>query len=204
MLVRVDHAGSSPGSGARASTSPRLRSARQNSAESDARTSRRNCAPPRRWRSPPPRSRRRDAPAGTAARRPAAAPSNSSHNVSSRRTRSSTSAGGACVVVVRLRAGARTGGENSGIERPAADDRHAALSASGQQFLERGLLEQRVAAREQDAVELDSCSSMSRQTATRSRRCRWRARCRRPRARAARDSRRRRTGGCTWHCDRRA
>ena len=58
------------------------------------------------------------------------------------------------VVVVGLRAGAGTGGENSRIERPAADDRHISFDAQRQQLRERRLLEQRVTAGKQQAIEL--------------------------------------------------
>jgi hypothetical protein len=58
------------------------------------------------------------------------------------------------VVVMGPVAGARAGRKNARIERSAAEDGHAAFHAEWQQLLEGGLLEQRVAPGEQDAVEL--------------------------------------------------
>ena len=55
------------------------------------------------------------------------------------------------VIVGRAR---RRVGEEPAVEHPARDDAHAALGAERQQIDERGLIEQRVAAREQHAVEL--------------------------------------------------
>ena len=64
-------------------------------------------------------------------------------------------------------------------------------SHSGSSVSQRGLLEQRVAAGEQDAVELAGLRAARRRSPIRSRRGRWRAPCRRRATRASRDSRRR-------------
>ena len=58
-----------------------------------------------------------------------------------------------CPVVVG-RALARPGGEDARVERPADQDADLLLDAERQQLVERALLQQRVAAGEQDAVEV--------------------------------------------------
>ena len=99
------------GRGARASTSPRSRNARQNPGGIGKKTWRRNCVLRRHWRIRPPRSRRADAPAGTAVPRPEAAPRNrrTALRVSSTRSRLLAAARRSCSASARRRASRRQG-----------------------------------------------------------------------------------------------
>ena len=157
MLVAVDarrHVDEDAGSGARASTSPRSRSARQNAAGMGCA----NIAAQLRASAPFTQPATTLATAGMRQRKLQrgglqrhgefrAQLFEATHSFEYRGGR-----GG--IVVMGLRAGARARRENSGVERSAADDGDTAFNAQRQQRLQRRLFQQGVAPGEQDAVEL--------------------------------------------------